>query len=242
MVHLKDINLDYTLLNYGGKTLRDTLTTLSTNDLIIKKNVLKNLSLHVSSGTIYGLLGKNGSGKSTLLRTIAGVLPIRSGEKTIEGKVSPLIGVNSFTDGDLTTEENIKFYCVLRGFSKERSNEFRTQVLDFCHYTESELLKPVKTFSHGMIARLNFALGIFEDCNIYLIDEVLSVVDRSHVSRAVEEIKHRKNKGAIVFFVSHNLKLVEWVSDIIGIIDQGKVSNEGDSHKMAQLYKGSYSK
>ena len=115
-----------------------------------KEKALQNLSLEVSNGTVYGLLGKNGSGKSTLLRTIAGILPITSGTKKVNGVLSPLIGVNSFTDGDLTTKENIQFYASIRNIRKKDLKVFETKVLSFCQYSESELLKPVKTFSHGM--------------------------------------------------------------------------------------------
>ena len=238
MLLLKNISFNYKLLNYGAKSLRQILTTRTFKDLVVNKKVLQGLNLHVESGSILGLVGKNGSGKTTLLRVIAEILPISNGSVTKDGDVSPIIGVNSFTDPELTPEENIRFYADIKGMNKNRSLAFKLAVLEFCNYSVDELKKPIKTFSSGMNARLNFALGIKEFNSIYLLDEILSVGDIEFTKKAIGEIIELKKKNKIVILVAHNLSIINAVADQVAILNNGQIIDFGNTETMLNKYKG----
>ena len=237
MMLLKDISVVYNLLNYGGKTLRHTLVTFSTKNLILTNKVIKNLDLSIHSGTIYGIIGKNGAGKSTLLKAISGILPISSGSISLPGSISPIISMNAFTDGDLSVLENIRFFANLRGYDKALKNQFEQNVLKFTNYEDEELIKPVKTFSHGMVSRLNIALGIFDDNDIFLIDEALSVGDIELLNKAKNELTLLKEKGKIIILISHNLRIMESFCDTIGILENGKISASGEPSEIINNYR-----
>lgn len=113
--------------------------TGNSKSLVMEKYVLKNISLDIPLGTIYGLIGKKGCGKSTLLRTISEILPIKDGQIYVEGKMSPIISVGAFTDGDLTAEENIDFYAEFRGMRRKDRKKFKENVLKFTRFTADKL-------------------------------------------------------------------------------------------------------
>lgn len=237
MIHLKNIYASYKLINYRGDTLRKTLVTRSMKSLILDKEVLSGLTLKVEKGTVFGLVGRNGSGKSTLLRVISEVMPIKSGEIHISGRVSPIIGISAFTDAELTTEENIAFYCKIRGMTKTEKASFTEKVLTFTEFSENELLKPIKTFSHGMISRLNFAIGIFDNNDVFLFDEVLAVGDIELVKKSVKLIRELKNQGKTIILVSHSLSLIESVADLVGVLVNGVINQIDDPQHLIPLYK-----
>src|SRR5579885_2068433 len=129
--------------------------------------VLDNVSFVVGAGEKVAVLGRNGSGKSTLMRLLAGVELPTSGSIERHMSVSWPVGLNGAAIGALTGNDNIRFVC--RIFERP-FQETREYVDDFAELGRF-LSEPVKTYSAGMKARLNFALSMAFDFDCYLIDE-----------------------------------------------------------------------
>jgi len=161
--------------------------------------VLSEISFSVSRGEKLALLGRNGAGKSTLIRLIAGIELPTAGviERTMS--VSWPVGLNGGVGGSMTGNDNIRFICRLYNKPVALMREF---VDDFAELGKF-LAEPVKTYSAGMKARLNFALSIAVDFDCYLIDEIIGVGDYRFQRRSQEELFEKRADRSLIL-ASHS--------------------------------------
>jgi len=165
--------------------------------------VLSDVSFSVSPGEKVAVLGRNGAGKSTLIRLISGMeLPTKGTiERTMS--VSWPVGLNGGVGGSMTGNDNIRMICRLynRPF-----NVIREYVEDFAQLGKY-LSEPVKSYSAGMRARLNFAVSLAVDFDCYLIDEVITVGDQRFQQRSYEELFVRRADRSLIL-ASHSPEIV----------------------------------
>ena len=161
--------------------------------------VLSDLSFTVSPGEKLAILGRNGAGKSTLIRLIAGIeLPtVGTIERTMS--VSWPVGLSGGLGGSMTGNDNIRF--ISRLYNKP-IDQMRAFVDDFAELGKF-LAEPVKTYSAGMKARLNFALSIAVDFDCYLIDEIIAVGDFRFQQRSHEELFEKRADRSLIL-TSHS--------------------------------------
>jgi len=156
--------------------------------------VLSDVCFSVSRGEKLAVLGRNGAGKSTLIRLIAGMeLPT---EGTIERtmSVSWPVGLNGGVGGSMTGNDNIRFICRIYNKPFALMRDF---IDDFAELGKF-LAEPVKTYSAGMRARLNFACSIAIDFDCYLIDEIISVGDHRFQRRSHEELFEKRADRSLI--------------------------------------------
>ncbi len=162
------------------------------------RRVLSDINFELARGEKIALLGKNGAGKSTLIRLLGGVEFPSEGRIELNMTMSWPVGFGGAVLPMLTGNDNIRF--IARIYSKPLG-EVRDFVEDFAqlgHY----LSEPVRTYSTGMRARLNFALSLAIDFDCYLIDEVLAVGDQRFQQRSHEEL-FEKRAGRSMILSSH---------------------------------------
>ena len=155
---------------------------------------LSDVSFSVAPGEKMAVLGRNGAGKSTLIRLIAGIeLPT---DGTIERRMSVSwpVGLNGGIGGTMTGHDNIRLICRL--YDKPFA-ALREYVDDFAELGKF-LAEPVRTYSAGMRARLNFALSIAVDFDCYLIDEIISVGDQRFQRRSQEELFEKRASRSLI--------------------------------------------
>jgi len=192
---------------------------------------LKNLSLTVEKGEIFGFLGPNGAGKSTTIKIIMGLISATMGDVRLlnqpcsnpvsRKKVGYLPENPSFYDY-LTAEEYVRF--VAKSFDvDERTLQSRSEeVLRLLELWEARR-RPIRTYSKGMVQRVGLAQVLVHDPDIYILDEPMSGLDplgRALVKRIIKDLKSR---GKCVFFSTHITADVESVCDRVGIIVNGKL-------------------
>lgn len=163
--------------------------------------VLEDVNLTFPKGVSVGLLGRNGAGKSTLLRLIAGMDTPDRGEIRRNCRVSWPIGLAGGFQGSMSGRQNVKFVARVQG-GRYNVDEVISFVQEFAELGDS-FDEPIKTYSSGMRARLNFGLSLAFDFDVYLSDEATSVGDRGFKAKATQAFKDKVGKSSLIM-VSHS--------------------------------------
>ncbi|WP_416137647.1 ABC transporter ATP-binding protein [Halomonas sp. HK25] len=163
--------------------------------------VLRDINLSIPKGVSVGLVGRNGAGKSTLLKLIAGMDTPERGEIVRNCRVSWPIGLSGGFQGSMTGRQNVKFVARVHG-SRYNVNDIIQRVKDFAEIGDA-FDEPIKTYSSGMRARLNFGLSLAFDFDVYLSDEATAVGDRAFKAKASQAFKEKVGKASLIM-VSHS--------------------------------------
>ena len=196
---------------------------------------VKNLSLEVEAGQVYGLLGPNGSGKSTTMKIVLGLVPPTSGTTEIFGRDSKQVDSredvgflpeNPYFYKFLTGEETLHFFgklCGLRGPElKDRAGELLQLV-----GLENARNRRLAGYSKGMLQRIGLAQALVQNPRLLVLDEPTAGVDPAGSREIRDLILNFKSRGITVLLCSHLLGQVQEICDRIGILHQGELVREG---------------
>lgn len=164
------------------------------------KWVLQGVSLTIPTRVSVGLVGRNGAGKSTLLRLIGGVDKPNRGHIERHCRVSWPMGFGGGLQGSLTGRQNTKFVCRIHGHEDDLPNRL-AYIQDFSELGEA-FDEPIRTYSAGMRSRLQFALSLAVDFDIYISDEVTAAGDAAFRSKAAAAFKSLVGRASLIM-VSH---------------------------------------
>lgn len=164
------------------------------------KWVLQGVSFVIPPRLNVGLIGANGAGKSTLLRIIGGVDQPTRGRVERHCRVSWPMGFGGGLQGTLTGRQNAKFVCRIHGHEKDIAERLE-QVQEFAEIGDA-FDEPIKTYSSGMRARLQFALSLAFDFDVYISDEVTAVGDAAFRKKAAAAFGALSDRAGLIM-VSH---------------------------------------
>ena len=192
---------------------------------------LKNVSLEIIKGNVYGILGPNGSGKSTTLGIVLNVVNKTSGEYSWFGgslqthealkKVGAIIERPNFYPY-MTAEQNLKLVCKIKNIDYSKVDE----KLDLVGLTERKKSK-FSTFSLGMKQRLAIASALLNDPEILILDEPTNGLDPQGIHQIRDIIKQIASKGTTILLASHLLDEVEKVCSHVLVLRKGQVLYSG---------------
>lgn len=207
------------------------ITTDSLTKTYGKKDVVKDLDLHVPGGSIYGFLGPNGAGKSTTMKMILGLIKPSKGEITVLGKevneknrLSVLRNTGSLIEapsyyGHLSGVENLEIICTLKNVPLSEIQ----RVLKIVRM-EKQKDKKVSQYSLGMKQRLGLAAALLGNPKILLLDEPTNGLDPAGIQEMRELIcSLPKQYGMTVLVSSHLLSEIDQMATHVGIINQGEL-------------------
>lgn len=196
---------------------------------------LQQISFTVEQGQSFGIIGRNGSGKSTLLKLLAGIYRPDRGHIRVHGKVGALLEPGAGFHPEFSGRENILVNGIVLGLSKR---EVRQRFDDIVRFAELEAFidEPLKTYSSGMYMRLGFAVAVYADPDIFLIDEFLSVGDEAFQQKCADKMAEFRRRGKTIILVSHNLPMVEqWCDEALWLAD-GVIREQGKPHSVIEKY------
>lgn len=193
--------------------------------------VLSDVSFTVQRGEKLAFLGHNGAGKSTLIRLISGIELPTCGTIERSMSVSWPVGLAGGFAPALTGNDNIRFICRIYGKNFEYIHDY---VDDFAQLGKF-LSEPVRTYSSGMRARLNFALSLAIDFDCYLIDEIIAVGDQRFVRRSHEELFEKRADRTLIL-ASHSLETIRTYCARALLIHRGKAKMFDDLELALDLY------
>jgi teichoic acid transport system ATP-binding protein len=196
---------------------------------------VQGVSFTAHEGDAIGMVGSNGAGKSTLLRAVAGLLPATSGR--IRARSLPsFLGVGAALKKELSGARNIHRGCLALGLSKAEIDERFDDIVDFTGLRASIDL-PLRSYSSGMRARLQFAIATAITPDILLIDEALAVGDRKFRKKSAQRIEEIRSASGVVILVSHSLGEIERSCDRVIWMEHGKVQADGPTPEVLDAYK-----
>jgi lipopolysaccharide transport system ATP-binding protein len=195
---------------------------------------LRDVSFDVRRGETLGVIGKNGSGKSTLLQIICGTLTPTSGEVQVTGRVAALLELGSGFNPEFTGRENIHMSGAVLGLTREQVDARFDDIVAFADIG-AFIGQPVKTYSSGMYVRLAFAVIAHADADILVIDEALSVGDVFFAQKCMRFLRKFQQTGTVIF-VSHDASAVVNLCDRALLLEQGRMTREGDAKTVSEAY------
>lgn len=205
------------------------LNNLSFRYSAAEQPVLSNISLAIAAGECIGLLGANGAGKTTLLSIISSLLAPNSG--TIEWQGPRSIGLvpqQLAFYSRLSVQENLNLFAdlyQLRGKVRQQQLDSILQATDL----QPLLKKYAGTLSGGQQRRLNFAIGVLQPAQLYLLDEVTVGVDSLNRQRLLAYIQQLRDSGKSIIYTSHYLHETEAIAARIVLLDRGHIQCDLDT-------------
>ena len=192
-----------------------------------KKEILKQISLKLEDGHIYGLVGNNGCGKTMLMRCICGFIRPTCGEVLVDGKqvgvdvdYLPDAGVILETPGFIPYYSgcrNLKALADIRGLAgREEIRDTLTLV-----GLDPDLKLPVRKYSLGMRQRLGIAQAIMEQQKTLILDEPMNGLDKHGVQDVRELLLKLKGEGRLILLASHNSEDIRILCDEIYEMEMG---------------------
>ncbi|QJB43024.1 ATP-binding cassette domain-containing protein [Dolichospermum flos-aquae] len=209
------------------------LQTLELTRRFEKSTAVDALNISVASGEVFGLLGPNGAGKSTVIKMLTTLLPVSSGKAYLAGydvtrqpdavrRVIGYVPQALSADGTLTGYENLLIFSKLYDIPPRRRKQQIAEVLEFMGL-EDVAHRLVRTFSGGMIRKLEIAQAILHQPQILFLDEPtvgLDPVARTQVWQLVQQL--RIEYGTTIFLTTHFLEEADNLCNRVVIMNQGK--------------------
>jgi ABC-type polysaccharide/polyol phosphate transport system ATPase subunit len=198
---------------------------------------LRDVTLNISPGEAFGLIGRNGSGKSTLLKVIAGIYPATHGEVQLRNgaRLGTMIELGVGFHPELTGKENIFLGASIHGLNRRDIDKIYGAIVEFSEL-DSFMDTPVKNYSSGMQARLGFALAVNLNPDVLLVDEVLAVGDESFQRKCSDQIGKFRAQGKTIVFVSHSAEDVKNICDRACVLDHGRMVFLGQPAEAIERY------
>ena len=192
-----------------------------------------NLSVSVKNGEIFGFIGPNGAGKTTTIKSIAGILPIESGQIVINGadvSASPIraksdlgyVPDNHEVYDRLTGTEYLNFIGDVYGVPSDVRAERMSRYLEMFEIDKAAG-EQIRSFSHGMKQKLVITGALLHNPPLWLLDEPMVGLDPRSSMLLKQEMRAHCAQGNTVFFSTHVLEVAEKLCDRIGIIMKGKL-------------------
>jgi ABC-2 type transport system ATP-binding protein len=216
--------------------LETILSITNLNKRFGSVHAVKNVSLEIKKGNVYGILGPNGSGKSTTLGIVLNVVNKTSGDYSWFGgtmqthealrKVGAIIERPNFYPY-MTARENLELVCKIKDINTVKVHE----KLELVGLLERENSK-FSTFSLGMKQRLAIASALLNDPEILILDEPTNGLDPQGIHQIRDIIKQIAAQGTTILLASHLLDEVEKVCTHVLVLRKGEILYSGRVNEM----------
>lgn len=193
---------------------------------------LKEVSVQLERGKIYGIVGNNGSGKTVFMKCICGLLPITSGRIWVGGKeigkeidfpesLGVIIETPGFLSG-LTGRKNLEILADLRKRTDRTGIEEAMRKVGL----SPDMKKQVSKYSLGMRQRLGIAQAIMENPEFLVLDEPFNGLDHRGVEEIRKLLKDLKEEGKTMILASHNAEDINILCDEVYEMDAGNLKKQ----------------
>ena len=207
------------------------------------KVAVRDLSLRIEPGTMFGLLGPNGAGKTSTIRMMVGMTLPDSG--TVRLFDEPFRRDHLRRVGYLPEErglykrmkviDQLIFMGQLHGLDAAAAKSRARQWCERMEIAES-MEKKTQELSKGMQQKIQFIATLLHDPELIIMDEPSSGLDPVNVSLLEQTLRELKSKGRTILFSTHRMDQVEKLCDAICLVDQGTAVLEGTMRAVKSRY------
>lgn len=208
------------------------------------KPAVRDLSLAIARGEVYGLLGHNGAGKSTTVMMICGLLQADSGAISVFGmdpaqhgpSVRSRVGVATQDIAlfpSLTGMENLQYLCRMYGL---KPDVHKLMALLERFGLSADAGKKVDSYSGGMKRRLNLIASVLHDPELLILDEPTAGVDVQSRAMIIAYLSEMNTKGMTIIYSSHILEEVEKLCQRVGFMSEGILIEQGGTADLLAKY------
>lgn len=215
------------------------MSILQTKDLckvFSGKYAVKNATITLQPGKIYGLLGPNGSGKSTFMKMTAGLIHPNKG--TIEIMDQPISTLSKSQVAYMTTEQYLYDYMSLKTVGKFHEDFFEdfdpntyVKLVDFMNL---DMKMKVSALSSGMAAKLKVAIAMSRSAMLYMLDEPLNGIDLVARDKIMSAIVENANDKNALLISSHLVDEMEKILDEVIFIKNGEIVLMGNAEQVRE--------
>ena len=206
------------------------------------KTALKEISLSISSGKIFGFLGPSGAGKTTTINILTGQLPPDGGEVKILGKDCTQLTSDDFLKLGIMSDnvgfyDRLSLYDNLLFFAKFHNVEiaYLDHLLKRLKLYDDRFNKAEK-LSTGMKQRMLLIRAILHSPKVIFLDEPTSGMDPTLSQIVHELLLEIKNSGATIFLTTHNMDEATKLCDSIALLHEGKIVEQGSPREIIDKY------
>lgn len=208
-----------------------------------QKVAVRDLTLAIEPGSMFGLLGPNGAGKTSSIRMIVGITMPDSGQVNLFGKK---FHRNSLRRVGYLPEERglykkmkildqLVFLGQLRGLTQSVATQRARSWCDRLEILDS-LSKKTEELSKGMQQKIQFISTIMHEPDFIIMDEPFSGLDPVNTSLLQDTLVELKNKGKAILFSTHRMDQVEKLCDTICLVDKGQAVLSGTMREVKSRY------
>ncbi|MEW5631869.1 ATP-binding cassette domain-containing protein [Streptomyces hydrogenans] len=204
-------------------------------------HALRGLDLAVSEGTVCGLLGPNGAGKTTAVRILTTLLAPDAGSARIAGhdlvrdpagvrRRIAVTGQYASVDGDLTGAENLRLFARLLRLPRSRADEL---LEEFGLAGAADRL--ARTYSGGMLRRLDLAAGLLARPSVLFLDEPTTGLDPRSRNAIWDAVRGLAGRGTTVVLTTQYLEEADRLADDIVLVEDGRAAHRGTPAELKAL-------
>lgn len=201
------------------------------------KTAVKDITIHINAGEIYGFIGHNGAGKTTTLKSVVGILDFEEGDILIDGesiKEKPLeckrkiayIPDNPDLYEFMSGIKYLNFIADVFGVSESDRQERIRKYADAFELT-SDLAQSIASYSHGMKQKLAIISAWIHEPKLIIMDEPFVGLDPKATHILKNMMRELCDKGGAIFFSTHVLEVAEKLCDKVAIIKKGELIRQG---------------
>ena len=223
--------------------ISDLAKTYRTGGLRRKSvEAVKNVSIQIEQGEVFGLLGPNGAGKTTVLKVLLGLVRPTSGSSSLLGidsrnpssrkKIGFLPEKHRFPS-HLTGRQMLSLFGQMSGVSKELCDERIPELLELVGIRKAAD-RAIGGYSKGMMQRVGIAQAVINDPEIVFLDEPTDGVDPIGRIEIRNILTALHEQGKTVFLNSHLLSEVEQICTRVAILDEGVVAASGSIQELTK--------
>ncbi len=203
------------------------------------------VSFEVEKGSTFGLVGESGSGKSTIAKILTGILKPDSGDSAINGRVDMVFqDPYSSLNPRMTVRDILGEPLLVRGWKKDDIAGETKKALDMVKLNNvSFLVRYPHQFSGGERQRIAIARALITRPDVIILDEPVSSLDVSIQAGILNLLLDIQEEMDLTYvFISHDLRVVEFMSDTVGVMVSGKLAEIASSEEIYSNPKSEYTK